>query len=102
MVCIRVEKKIEQFLDRTLPVLMELTAHSIPEIPSLRKTIDRFESNLIYDKVIDFFIDSADMISCLEEQIDNAQDNSIDISYRMKTEQSFIAKWKKILGNQNS
>ena len=93
-----VDLKIEQLLSFILPVLSDINSYEMPDRPSLRKTIDRFSPNLLYDKVIDFFIEKSEEISRIDQLISENQDNRIDISYRMKTEQSFLAKWDKNLG----
>ncbi|GEN85067.1 hypothetical protein SLU01_33790 [Sporosarcina luteola] len=93
-----IKLKIERLLSRMLPVIATINNYEVPDLPSMRKTIDRFSPNLLYDKVIDFFIEKSDEISCIDELISKNNDRRIDISYRLKTEQSFFAKWEKNLG----
>lgn len=94
-----IESRIEIILSNVLSILADINNYEIPDMPSLRKTIDPFSPILIYDKVIDFFIEKTHEISRMDEIIMDNTDSRIDISYRLKTEQSFLAKWEKNLGN---
>lgn len=84
-------------LSNILPVLFDINNYEVADLPSFRRTIDKFQPNLIYDQVINFFIEKSDEINRIDQLIAENLDSCIDISYRLKTERSFLAKWDKNL-----
>lgn len=92
-----IDSKIKQLLSNILPVLFDINNYEVTDLPSFRRTIDKFQPNLIYDQVITFFIEKSDEINRIDQLIAENLDSYIDISYRLKKERSFLAKWDKNL-----
>ena len=77
-----IDSKIEQLLLDVFPILFDVNNYNISGMPSLRKTIDSFSPDLVYGKVIDFFIEKSVEINLMDDVVMRAQDSRIDVSYR--------------------
>jgi ppGpp synthetase/RelA/SpoT-type nucleotidyltranferase len=66
--------------------------------PTMRKSIENFKVDEIYDEVLNFVYESDEKILELSEYLNIIESKSINVFSRIKSEQSFRQKWEKNLG----
>ena len=67
------------------------------KFPGMRKTIKNFDKYEVYDEVLNFILDKSIEITDLSDYISEIETNTINASFRIKSEQSFMQKWDKNL-----
>src|SRR5690606_11362195 len=89
---------LESTLKGLFPILANITDYKVKHLPSLRKTIDPFSPKETYEEVLDFIQYQEIPIHTLESYLNGFISDNINISYRLKSGQSFLSKWSKNLG----
>lgn len=83
---------------RLLELINSINKYNInSKFPSMKKTIRNFNPDDIYDEILDFIVEKDNDIIILSEYLKDIENENINVSLRIKSEQSFNQKWNKNL-----
>jgi ppGpp synthetase/RelA/SpoT-type nucleotidyltranferase len=85
-------------IDELFPVLAKLSSYSVKRFSSLKRTIDRFSFDDVFDEILDYFEEQDSQLSDLGDYLKAFDTPNIDVGYRLKSEDSLHMKWEKNMG----
>ncbi|WP_160686269.1 hypothetical protein [Clostridium sp. C2-6-12] len=95
---VEIENIFEDNGSKLFELIRNINKYNINDkFPSMKKTIKNFDADDIYDEILNFIIEKDDDIIALSEHLREIENDNINVSLRIKSEQSFNQKWKKNL-----
>lgn len=85
-------------IDELFPILAEVSNYNVQRFSSLRKTIDPFSFDDVFDEILDYFEEQDAPLSHLGSFLNELENPNIDVGYRLKSEEALLMKWEKNKG----
>lgn len=87
---IRINTIFKDNANKLLKLISSINNYNInSKFPSMKKTIRNFNNYDIYDEILDFIVDKDNDIMALSDYLREIETKDINVSLRIKSEQSF-------------